>query len=136
MKKIILIGFLAVFGTSFSQNQNEIPIEQAPTQKPDPTLEELKQYVTSLTKPLAEQIDPQKVNGYGKKMTSVVKFSVDEKRNIEPGSLVVSGDNVNFNQEVERLIKPLLEQWKPILSTNSENLSKYWFQFPIGISFE
>ncbi|WP_419869262.1 hypothetical protein [Chryseobacterium sp. CT-SW4] len=140
MKKTFTLGLLLSCGLAFSQVQNENEKTENPP-APIPVVqkvyssEDTPQHFKTLISQITEGIDPLKVNGSGI-LNSTIQFSVDEKQNIEKGSFSVSGDNESFNQEVERVVKPLLSQWKPEQKADTPNPTKHSYSFPITLAFK
>lgn len=132
MKKIFIFSFIISFGIAFSQNNNNTTQEFTKNESTN----ELKTYIASLILPISEQIDYRKLNIKGKNITAIAKFAFDENLVLKPNTLIVVGDNQNLNEQIAKLIKPLLLQWKPLKNTTSATPSTKWFTLPINIYYD
>ncbi|WP_292008751.1 hypothetical protein [Chryseobacterium sp.] len=144
MKETFTLALLLGCGFAFSQTQNEneqpesSPVQtvKAPTHRVY-TVDEIPANFKSFINLIIEQVNPLQVNDYGHAVvTSNIQFSVDERHGIETDSLVVTGENESFNREVERVVKPLISQWKPEMKVDTSNPKKYAYSFPIILAFK
>lgn len=88
----------------------------------------------ALRKDIADRIRTKKINvgGIEGTITARAKFIVNIKGKIE--DITVTGDNADFNKEIERAIKSLKAQWKPAESKG--RIARSYYTFPLTIKLD
>jgi len=114
MKKLSLLLFLIGFNFVFAQ------VQTTETSSPQGSLgKDQKSYqsseypggISKLRVDISEKINLKRLKGLKGRFYSQAKFSVNTEGGIE--NIVVTGENIDFNNEVERVIKSLKAKWKP-----------------------
>ncbi|PWN68578.1 hypothetical protein C1631_017995 [Chryseobacterium phosphatilyticum] len=81
---------------------------------------------------VARKIRTNKIKGAKGKVKSNARFSVNATGNIE--KVYVTGDNEDFNKEVEKAITSMHKKWKPEEYKGTPVLS--WYNLPFSINFD
>lgn len=134
MKKTILLILLLATQLAFSQIKikDPLPTHGIFKEKNDYKPAEYPGGLMALRKDIAEKINTNRIKGVKGTIASKAIFTVNIKGSIE--NIKVTGDNIDFNYEVERAIKSLKTKWKPAESNGVPVNSN--FGFPTALTFE
>ncbi|PKF75227.1 energy transducer TonB [Chryseobacterium sp. PMSZPI] len=135
MKKLILLSFLLGCSLCFSQvnDENIPPTRGTPSDRPeDRKPAEYPGGITAFMQEAANKIQPKKIKGVTGNIRAKAKFSINTNGEIE--KVFVTGDNQDFNKEVERVILSMSKKWKPEEYKGKPVLS--WYTVPITLNFD
>lgn len=139
MKKIITFFVCLGFGFTFSQvKETETLLAKDQSEESvlskDTKSAEYPGGWMALRKDIADRIRTKKINvgGIEGTITARAKFIVNIKGKIE--DITVTGDNADFNKEIERAIKSLKAQWKPAESKG--RIARSYYTFPLTIKLD
>lgn len=137
MKKILLfVLFLGVqFTFCYAQEIKTPSVEDYSTDQYNTTDAKSAEYpggMMALRKDIADKINMNKVKWIKGTIVSKAKFTVNVKGKIE--NILVTGDNADFNKEIERAIKSLKTKWKPAESNGI--VVRSYYSFPLTVNFE
>ncbi|MGG5209284.1 energy transducer TonB [Chryseobacterium sp. MIQD13] len=140
MKKILI--FVLLLGVQFAfcqaQETQAQPAENHSTDQYNPADDKSAPYpggMMKFRKDLADKIDLNRIKDINLKkgiLSSKAKIMVNTKGRIE--NVLVTGNDPDFNKEVERAIKSLKTRWKP-RERNGIPVRSY-FDFPVTLSFD
>ena len=137
MKKLLFLLFSFGFTLCFSQvNKTETP----PTQDHSrdhfiPEARKPAEYpggIGAFMQEAAEKIKTNKIKGIKGKIKANARFAVNVVGEIEKVS--VTGDNEDFNKEIERVLTSMRKKWKPEEYKGTPVLS--WYNLPFVINFD
>lgn len=139
MKKTITFFVFLAFGLTFSQVKETETLsakdqyEESVLSKDEKSAEYPRGWM-ALRKDIADRIRTKKINvrGIEGTITARAKFIVNIKGKIE--DITVTGDNADFNKEIERAIKSLKAQWKPAESKG--RIVRSYYTFPLTIKLD
>lgn len=134
MKKIFLLLLPLVSCLGFSQIKikDPLPTHGIFQEKKDFKAAEYPGGLMALRRAVSEKINTTKIKRAKGTFFSKAKFTVNSNGNIE--NIVVTGDNVDLNFEIERVIKSLKTKWKPAESNGVPVNSDY--SFPTTLTFD
>ncbi|WP_048505153.1 energy transducer TonB [Chryseobacterium angstadtii] len=136
MKKIIVLAFLLISVTVFSQTQpkedsKDQKVSTTDTQKPIQTdvAAEFPGGMDALRRHISSQFDSSKINDSGV-FKSVTKFLIHTDGSMS--SISTTGNNPAMNKEMTRVIKAIKNKWKP--ATRDGQPVETWYTIPMTIN--
>lgn len=137
MKKIIVLILLLGFSFAFAQAQatETPPTHNHSRDRFNPDARKPAEYpggISTFMQEAAGKIKTNKIKGAKGKIKAKAKFAVNIAGEIEKVS--VTGDNEDFNKEIERVLLSMRKKWKPEEYKGTPVLS--WYNLPFIMNFE
>ncbi|MDQ0783907.1 hypothetical protein [Chryseobacterium sp. W4I1] len=135
MKKIILFSLLLISATVFSQTQETVKTSPEDRSKYVPEDAKPAEYpggIAAFSNTVASKIKANRIKGVKGKIHSNARFAVNINGDIE--KITVTGENVEFNREVERAITSVKTKWTPAEYKGYQVLT--WYNLPFILNFD
>ncbi|WP_160138170.1 TonB C-terminal domain-containing protein [Chryseobacterium sp. c4a] len=137
MKKLLFLLFSLAFTVCFSQeNKTEIPPTHDHSRDQfvpeDRKLAEYPGGISVFMQEVAGKIRTNKIKSPKGKIKAKAKFAVNVSGEIE--KISVTGDNEDFNKEIERAITSTRKKWKPEEYKGTPVLS--WYNLPFTMNID
>lgn len=138
MNKIVFILFSVGFHFSFAQvKKQETSIQSIEKHSQNQSDSEKHEYdgypggIMKLRKDITDKLNVKKLRGTGT-ISSNAKVIIGTKGKID--SIVVVGDNIEFNTRIEKAIRSLEATWKP--AQQNGKLVRSYYRIPFTLSFD